>query len=105
MRWIPRPERALCTLALQAPFLVAPDARERVEHALALANDAIHQGAWVLESTGQLFFRLAVPTRGVVYGDASLDQLVANVLQVMDVQGPRLLRIATGADAETVLTG
>lgn len=74
-----------------------------MELALALANDQVHQGGWVLEPTGQLFFRMAFPTRGVVYADATIDQLVANLLQVADVQGPRLLQVATGADAEVVL--
>lgn len=96
MRWIPRPERSLCTLALQAAFEVEPAAVPRFEHALAEANAQIVVGAWVLEPSGQVFFRLAVPTRGILYDDAALDQLVSLVLQVVDGQSAALLQAATG---------
>ena len=73
----------------------------RFHQALADANGAIIVGAWVLEPTGQVFFRMAVPTRGIAYDDDALDQLVDLLVQVVDGQGPALLQVASGVPMAT----
>ncbi|MEZ4317645.1 MAG: hypothetical protein R3F61_09070 [Myxococcota bacterium] len=105
LRFIPRPERNLLTLALPLLFTVPQDRIPAFCVALSLANSATFAGSWTLNhARGEPYFRITVPTVGTGYTDQSLDFLVGVVFSSGDRVGPNLMKIALeGADPKTVL--
>lgn len=105
VRFIPRPERNLLTIALPLPFQVTEEQMPNFLKGLSLANSSTFAGSWVLNhSKGETYFRITLPTVGTGYTDQSLDFLVSITFGSVDKLGPRLLKIAhEGADPRSVL--
>lgn len=107
VRVIPRPSRGMMTFALGLPLAVPAERAEAVARAVDLANGSSFMGAWVLvQSKGELYFRVTVPTDGVSYEDRAVRFLLQVVIGSVQGLGPRLRAVALeGAGWETVLTG
>lgn len=70
---IPRPERRMVMLALPLPFKVPAERFPHVGECVTRLNSASYMGTWVLNvATGEVYFRVSLPTLEVKYTDESL---------------------------------
>jgi hypothetical protein len=105
IRFIPRPDRKLITMALPLNFRVPDERMEAYATACSLANSSTFMGAWVLNhAKGEPYFRLTLPTGGLSVTDETVEFLVRLVFGTVDGMAPRLRQVALeGAAPETVL--
>ena len=105
LRLIDRPERGMMTWGVVLPFLVPADRRSEVGAALNLLNSNSFMGAWTLNTqTGEVYFRVTVPTTGVTYTDEAMMFLARVLSGTVDPVAGALSRIATeGQPASLVL--
>ena len=105
IRFIPRPDRNMLTMAMPVPVTATDEHRAALLHGLSLATSSTIAGSWVHNhSKNETYFRVTVPTIGTGYTDQSLDFLVTIIFGTVDKIGPRLKAIAEGtAPPESVL--
>ncbi len=105
IRFIPRPDRNLLTMAVPLKFEVPEDRVAPFCEALSLANSSTFAGAWTYNhQRNEPYFRITVPTIGTGYTDASLEFLVRVMFGSVDGMGPKLMKVALeGADPKSVI--
>ena len=70
---LPQPSRGMVLFAMEMPFRATPERHAALFEAIALLNANAYMGAWVLNSeTGELFFRVTVPSLDTQYTDGGL---------------------------------
>ena len=90
----------LLVLSVEAPA----ERRAELARALGLLNSTSFMGAWVLNSgTGEIYFRITLPTRGARYDDDAIDFLVDVAVGTVDGRSGPIGRVIEGAPAESVL--
>jgi hypothetical protein len=100
LRFIPRPERGMMTVAFPMPFVVPTDRQPEMREALSLANSSSFMGAWVLNGgKGEVYFRVTLPTEGVLYTDDGLRFVLQVVIGSAEGLVGRLRRVAAGEAA------
>lgn len=105
IRLIDRADRGMCTLAIGLP-VQAPEARRaELARAVTLLNSSSFMGAWVVnQSTGETYFRVTVPTRGVSWSDEGVMYLVQVLIGTFDAAAPALQGVLSGERAwDTVM--
>lgn len=105
VRFIPRPDRNMLTLAMPVPIAVDDAHRDALLRGISLANSSTFAGSWVHNhGKNETYFRLTVPTIGTGYTDQALDFMVTVMFGTVDKLGPKLKAIAEGqAPPESVL--
>lgn len=100
VRALPSP---LITLAIVAPFQVPAENLEETRRAAAVANQLIHMGTWIVLDTGELFFRVTLPTLGVKVDDRTLTEVVRLVIGTVAAAAPAFHAVANeGAPHDVV---
>ena len=97
IRFIPRPERNLMTLAVPLPWEITDEQVPRLLEAISLSNSSTFAGAWTFNhAKREVYFRITVPTIGTGYTDQSVDFLVTIMFGTVDNIGPKLLKVIQG---------
>ena len=91
------------TVAIVAPFTVAEDRRTEMSLAVTAANASILMGTWVLQPTGELFYRVALPTMGVEVDDNTLADILKLVVGTVQAAAPSFHAIANDGASHTIL--
>lgn len=100
LRAIHRPERHMLTWLIALPFQVPDAQRAEVARAVTLLNSSSYMGAWVLnQASGELYFRVTVPTHETTWTDDGLMFVVRVVLGTVDALAPSLKAVAAGERA------
>lgn len=104
LRFIPRPERGMATIAYPLPGQIPPDRLAELARAANLLNARTYLGAWVVnDEAAELYFRQSVGTEGVLFDDHGVRQLLQTVIGSVEVCLQRWERVLEGASAETIL--
>lgn len=95
IRFIARPERQMSTLAVVLPFQAPADRRAEVAQACNALNSSSFMGAWVMNNqSGEIYFRLTLPTGGATFTDEGLMFLVRVLIGTADAVVQPMFRVA-----------
>jgi hypothetical protein len=91
--------------AMEMPFRAPPERHAALFEAIALLNANAYMGAWVLNTeTGELFFRVTVPSLDTQYSDSGLLHVARVVVGTCERVAAGLRGVALeGAAPQTAL--
>ena len=91
---ITRPERGMLSVVLGLPFAIPPERRPYIGEALTRLNASAYMGTWVMNiATGEVYFRVTLPTLGVQVQDQTLLFVLRLVVSTVESMAPALRRI------------
>lgn len=97
VRVIERADRGMMTWAIGLALTVPEARRTELSRAVTLLNSSSFMGAWVVnQATGELYFRITVPTRGLTWSDEGVLFLVQVLIGTADGAGPGLAAVVAG---------
>lgn len=94
---VTRPERSMVTLAMPLPFAVPAERLPFIGEAVTRLNSATFMGTWILNvETGEVYFRVTLPSRDAEYGDHCLLFVLRLVVSTVERAAKGLHQIAFG---------
>ena len=97
-------DRELLTFAMFLPIVIPELRLDAVRLATSALNSDTFLGAWALKpETGEVFFRVTLPTLGFSMGEGALDFLFGILLGTVSSSADGLHQVAQGADWQSVL--
>ncbi len=97
-------DRDLLTFAMFLPMTIPEEQMDSVRLAISALNSDTFLGAWALKpETGEVFFRVTLPTLGFSMGEGSLDFMVGILVGTVSSAADGLHQVAQGAEWQSVL--
>ncbi len=97
-------DRDLLTFAMFLPMIIPELRLNSVRLAISALNSDTFLGAWALKpETGEVFFRVTLPTLGFSMGEGALDFLFGILVGTVSSSADGLHQVAQGADWQSVL--
>ncbi len=102
---LPQLARGMVMLLMRQPYIVPPDRRDAVRVGVNRLNLTSLMGAWAINpDTGEVIFRLTVPSLDIGYTDQGLLHAARIVVGTSEKAAPPLKAIALdGADPDAAL--